>query len=170
MKKYDLSNKSSRSAVNKFKKVISEYQKNWYLLDEAFHLYHHSYGKCDLSTIKSGRYTLEKYDRVCRKCTGPMFKLSACNKVQCVSSQCGMAICKVCQLPVPSYPSKDFEHFFLDYPLMTGMCPLYEDFDSFNGHHCSSLKPCYLPEPSAIPLNDFDTGVCHPLHVRNAKQ
>ena len=161
MNRYNLSYKSRRSAVNKFKREISEYQKNWYLLEEAFHLYHHSHGKCDLSTIKSGRHTLQKYDKVCQKCAGPMFKLSGCNKIQCVSSLCGMAICHVCQLPVPSHPLKDFEHFFLDYPLMTGMCPLYEDFNSFSGHKCSSDKPCYLPEPSAILLNDYNIQPWH---------
>ena len=158
MKMYDNINKPRRAAINKLKKQIQSYQRHWFTTDEAFHLYHHSVGKCDQNTVFSGRHSIQQSNEVCKTCASPAYKLSSCNKVQCVRSSCGMTHCYKCQIKVSSNPLKDFEHFYLNIALMPGMCPLFEDFDTFSGHKCSTVQPCYSPKPSIIPIDDYKIG------------
>ena len=147
MKQYNKGYKPRRTAERNLKKEIKSNDNFWYITDEAYHLYYHSLGKCDQNTINCGRHTIfQESQGACPKCDGDgkLYSLAGCNKVYCMNATCQISFCNACNMHVPLEPSEDFKHFFICKPLLSGLCPLFKNFNHIKGHCAKALEPSFF--------------------------
>ena len=168
MREYDKLHKPFRTAITEFKKMIKgknlKYEfdpfhgnRKCYLTASAFHLYHHSLGKCNVWSVLNARHRIEEIKEMCDNCERKLYRQVGSNKLHCMNTKCRKTICFVCRKDVPGDPRQDFKHFYLHSGIMPGMCPLFEDFDSVHYYRrpCSNSTPCHSIEPTYLQLNDY---------------
>ena len=98
MREYDKLHKPFRTAIIEFKKMIKgknlKYEfdpfhgnRKCYLTASAFHLYHHSLGKCNVWSVLNARHRIEEIKEMCDNCERKLYRQVGSNKLHCMNTK-----------------------------------------------------------------------------------